>query len=353
MTGRAAAIQGGLAVIGLLAAQLTSQRQPEHAPGSVTVLDATKMDVTHVHYADDHNAVDFERGHGDKDPPVWIHLAPTAEASGNETKNEKTKPESSKPPAPPAPPRDLLGGEQAAKVLDQFAPLVSPRAFGQLDAGKLNELGLSAPTRQLDVTVKGEVHHYVVGQPEKATGGESFLRDTGDGHVYLTPRGLLSDLQNPNHLVDRRLHGFEPADFDRMVLAAGGKSKDYVQLDREARAKAAFAPAGTPDKHDQMAKNWHDSVWRAFPSDVLGRGENPPGGKPIVVLRVDYYDGKSSVGYMELAREESTGGVSEETPSSEAPSADIYARTEHTAGWLKLHNGGQLLADAQKLLAAP
>jgi hypothetical protein len=160
------------------------------------------------------------------------------------------------------------------------------------------------------------------------------------------PRGMLADLQNPNHLVDRRLHGFEQGDFDRLVLSAGGKSKEYVQLDRQARAKAAFAPAKSPDKHDQMAKNWHDAVWRAFPSEILGRGEEPAGGKPSVVLRVDYYDGKSSVGYMELGRPESTTGLSEE-----APGADIYARTEHSAGWMKLHNGAQLLTDAQKLIA--
>jgi hypothetical protein len=315
------------------------------------VLDATKMDVTHVHYTDDHNAVDFERGRGDKDPPVWIHLVPAQDQKKdqkNDQKKDKTKPEPPKAKEPPAPPRDLVGAEQAAKVLDQFAPLVSPRAFGQLDAAKLKELGLEVPNRKLDVTVKGEVHHYVIGQPEKATGGESFLRDTGDGRVYLMPRGMLADLQNPGHLVDRRLHRFEPGDFDRMVLAAGGRSKEYVQLDREARAKAAFAPAKTPDKRDQMAKNWHDAVWRVFPSEILGRGEDPPGGKPNVVLRVDYYDGKTSVGFMELAREASPGAVSEE-----APSGDIYARTEHSAGWMKLHNGGQLVADAQKLLSAP
>jgi hypothetical protein len=344
MTGRAAAIQGGLAAVGLLLAHFTWQREPEHAPGSVTIIDATKNDVSHVHYTDDKTTVDFERGRGDKEPPVWIHLIASAEPPPPPPK-PGAKPE---PPKPKAPPRDLAGGEPAAKVLDQFAPLVSPRAFGLLDAGKLKELGLESPTRHLDVTVKGDVRHYVIGQPEKATAGESFLRDTGDGRVYLMPRGMLSDLQNPNHLVDRRLHGFELGDFDRMVLAAGGKSKEYVQLDREARAKAAFAPAKSPDKRDQMAKNWHDAVWRAFPSEILGRGEEPTGGKPTVALRVDYYDGKTNVGFMELAREESPSGVSEE-----APSGDVYARTEHSAGWLKLHNGAQLLADAQKLIASP
>ena len=355
MTGRAAATQGGLAAVGLLAALVTSQRQPERAPGSVTVIDATKMDVTHVHYADDHNAVDFERGHGDKDPPVWIHLVPSQDKKNdqkNDQKKDKTKPEPPKRKEPPTPPRDLVGAEQAGKVLDQFAPFVSPRAFGSLDAAKLKELGLETPIRKLDVTVKGEVHHYVIGQPEKATGGESFVRDSADGRVYLMPRGLLADLQNPAHLVDRRLHRFEPGDFDRMVLAAGGKSKEYVQLDREARAKAAFAPAKTPDKRDQMAKNWHDAVWRAFPSDILGRGEEPAGGKPTVVLRVDYFDGKNAVGYMELGRVEASGGVSDDG-AGEASSGDVYARTEHSAGWMKLHNGGQLVADAQKLLASP
>jgi hypothetical protein len=347
MTGRAAAIQGGLAALGLLLAHFTWQREPEHAPGSVTVIDATKNDVARVHYADDKNTVDFSRGHGDNEPPVWIHLVPSAEPEKTPPPKPGAKPEPPKPKTPPAPPRDLAGGEPATKVLDQFAPLVSPRAFGALDATKLKELGLESPTRHLDVTVKGDTRHYVIGQPEKATGGESFLRDLGDGRVYLMPRGMLADLQNPNHLVDRRLHAFEQGDFDRMVLAAGGKSKEYVQLDREARAKAAFAPAKTPDKRDQMAKNWHDAVWRAFPSEILGRGEDPTGGKPTVALRVDYYDGKNSVGYMELGREESTSGVSEE-----APAGDLYARTEHSAGWLKLHNGAQLLADAQKLLSA-
>jgi hypothetical protein len=346
MTGRAAAIQGGLAALGLLAAHLTWQREPEHAPGTATVIDATKTDVNHVHYADEHNTVDFERGHGDKEPAIWIHLVPNAEP--DKPVKPPAKPEAQKPKTPPAPPRDLVGGDPATKLLDQFAPLVSPRGFGALDASKLKELGLDNPTRNLDVTVKGDVRHYTIGQPEKATGGESFLRDTRDGRVYLMPRGMLSDLQNPNHLVDRRLHAFEMTDFDRMALAAGGKSKDYLQTDHDVRAKAAFAPAKTPDKHDQMAKNWHDALWRAFPSEILGRGEEPPGGKPAVVLRVDYYDGKTGVGFLELGRAESGSGVSEE-----APSGEIYARTEHTAGWVKLHNGTQLLADAQKLIGAP
>ncbi len=346
MTGRAAAIQGGLAAAGLLAVYLTWQREPEKAPGAVSVIEAVKTDITHVHYTDDANAVDFERGKDNAGPAVWIHLVPTGKAPPKPpAKNEKAKPDAKTTPEPP---RDLLGSEPATKIFEGFAPLISPRAFGVLDASKLKELGLESPTRHLEVTVRGDVRRFDIGQPEKATGGEAFLRDTRDGRVYLLPRGLLADLQNPNHLVDRRLHAFEIADFDRFVLSSGGKQKAYLQINREVRGKSAFAPAKTPDKPDQMAKNWHDAMWRAFPSDILGRGEEPPTGKPTVVLRIDYTDGKTPVGFMEFARAESAGGVSEE-----APVADVYARTEHTAGWLKLATGAQLVADAQKLIAAP
>ncbi len=74
VTGRSAAVQGGLAALGLLAAHLTWQRDPERAPGAATVIDASKSDVALVHYADNNTIVDFRRGHGDNDAPVWIHI---------------------------------------------------------------------------------------------------------------------------------------------------------------------------------------------------------------------------------------------------------------------------------------
>jgi len=358
VTGRAAAIQGGLAVVGLVAAHLTWQREPERAPGAATVIDASKNDVATIHYADNNTVVDFQRGHGNGDAAVWIriikgegslkHPAPKKDDGKKDDKKDDGK--APKPAAAAAPdtPRDLRGSDQAAKLVDNFGPLTSPRAFGVLDAAKLKELGLESPSRKLDVTVKGDVRHYEIGQPEKAPGGEAFLRDTRDGRVYLMPRGMLADLQNPGHLIDRRLHGFELGDFDRIVISSNGKSKEYIQTDRQVRAKAALAPAKSPDKADQMAKNWHDSLWRVFPSDILGRNEPPPGGQPATVLRVEYFDGKSSLGFTEFAREESASGISEE-PNS----ASVYVRTEHTAGWLKVPTGNQLISDAQKLIAAP
>lgn len=341
MTGRSAAVQGGLAALGLLAAHLTWQREPERAPGAVSVYDASKGDVTLVHYEDDQSSVDMTRGRGGSEPSVWLHLVTKPKADA--------KPEAK---AKLAPPRDLPGGEGAAKLLDGFAPLISPRAFGVLDATKLKEIGLDAPKRKLDVTVKGDVRHYDIGQPANTPGGESFLRDTRDGRVYLMPRSMLGELQNGSHMVDRRLHTFELPEFDRIVISSGGKQKEYLQVGRESHATAGFASPKTPDKRDQMAKNWHDTLWRVFPAELLGRGEQPTAGKPNTVLRVDYYDGKSPVGWIEIARVESSGGTGMSDEST-TPTSDTYVRTEHTASWAKMNTGGQLVSDAQKLIAAP
>jgi len=352
VTGRAAAVQGGLAALGLLVAYSTWQREPEHAPGAVTVIDASKSDVTKVRYEDESSAVDMTRGKGEKEPKVWLHIVtkPKPEEKPGDKKDAKDT-KDAKPPAPAKtpPPRDLGGGEGAAKIFDQFAPLVSPRAFGVLDANKLKEIGLDAPKRKLEVTVKGDVRRYEIGQPANAGGGESFLRDTKDGRVYLMPRAMLGELQNAGHMVDRRLHAFELGEFDRIVLSAGGKKKEYLQVGRESRATAGFAPPKTPDKRDQMAKNWHDSMWRIFPTEILGRGEEPAG-KPPVAVRVDYFEGKTNVGFIELAKGE-VGGMSEESSDKSQP--EIYARTEHTVGWTKLGAGGQLVPDALKLVSAP
>jgi hypothetical protein len=350
MTGRALAVQGGIAVLGLVTVYATWQREPERAPGAVTVIDASKSDVTLIRYEDDSSSVDMTRGKtgGDKDG-VWLHLVTKPKP---ETKPDpKADPTKATPPkpAPPPPPRDLPGGEGARKIFDQFAPFTSMRAFGVLDAAKLKELGLDNPKRKLEVTVKGAVRRYDIGQPANQTAGEAFLRDTRDGRVYLMPRAMLSELQNAAHMVDRRIHTFDMMDFDRIKLTAGGKSKEFVQVGRESRATSGFAPAKTPDKKDQMAKNWHDSLWRLFPTELLGKGE-APGGKLTTLLRVDYTDGKDSVGWVEIARAEGAAAVSED---ASAPKSDLYIRSEHTAGWNKIPSGGQLVPDAEKLIAAP
>jgi len=353
VTGRAAAVQGGLAALGLLTAYLTWQRDVELAPGAVTVLDAGKSDITRIAYEDDNTSMSMWRDSGDKS--VWVHVVDKPKTPPPAKPGDKTPPP---PPPAAAPPRDLKGSDAALSLYEKFTPFVSPRAFGVLEAAKLKEIGLDPAKRKLTVTVKGTERKFEIGQPTTGGAGESFLRDVADGRVYLMPRGVTPELQNANHMVDRKLHTFDTGDYDHITLTVGDKKKDYVHVGKESITTEGFAPEKTPDKRDQMAKNWHDSLMRLFPMEVLGKGENPPEGAPKVVMRIDYYDRKNAVGWLEIGKIEPAApqaGVSED-PAHQPPPAQplIFVRTEHTVGWDKVHSGLlSIVTDAEKLVAAP
>jgi hypothetical protein len=351
VTGKAAAFQGGLAALGLITAHLTWQREPERAPGEVTVIDAGKNDLGKVHFEDESTSVDLQRKTEGGETAVWLHLVEKPKVIPQPKDPKKADSNTSEPPltTPPAnPPRDLRGSDVAVKLLDQMAPLRSPRAFGILDAAKLKELGLEGSKRKLTITAKGDTREYTIGQPPGNGILEAFMRDERDGRVYLMPHGVLGDLTAATRLVDKKLHGFEPTEFDRMVITMGGKSRELVQNHRESIQSAQLATPKTPDKPDQMAKNLHDLLWRSFALDVLGQGEVPKEGAPTPAAKVEYFDGKKSLGYIEIAK---TPEKSVQQTDPAGNRTTVYARTERTAGWVKLHVNASLLSDAEKIVA--
>jgi hypothetical protein len=346
VTGKSVALQGGLAAVGLIAAFVTWQRDPERAPGEAIVIDAPKNDVSRIRFEDDENfnILGLERRREGGEDVVWLHLEEKARPKQPEKPGDPAP-----PPTPPStPPRDVRGNADAVRLADRFAPLVSPRAFGVLDKAKLPELGLDEPKRHLEVVVRGETRKYDIGIAMHAQNGEAFLRDARDQRIYLMPRGLLGELGNGKRLVDPRLHTFDSKEFDRVVVSAGGKKRELVHVGRENFSTEGYASAKTPDKRDQMAKNWHDSLWRTFPMEVLGKDELPKGGKLKTGLRVEYFEKGKSVGWLEVARLESDG-----SSSSNDANDLLYARSEHTVGWTHLHAPDTMLTDAEKVAAAP
>jgi hypothetical protein len=355
VTGKAAALQGGLAALGLITAHLTWQREPERAPNEVTLIDAGKNDIGRIHFEDETTTIDLEKKKGSGDNGVALrlveHPAPKPKPPAADPKKTTSEPPAAtpEPPPPPSnPPRDLNGSDVAAKLVDQFAPLRSPRAFGVLPPDKLKELGLDAPKRKLTVSVKGDTREFAIGQPAGPGSGEAFLRDARDGRVYLMPHGVLGDFTASTRLIDRKLHGFEPTDYDRIVLTIGSKSRELVQTHRETPQTATLASPKTPDKPDQMAKNWHDLIWRSFPMETLGKGEVPKEGAPTPFARIEYFDGKKSLGYLDLLK---TPQDSVQQTDQSGNRTTMYARTERTAGLVKLHTNGSIVSDAEKIVA--
>jgi hypothetical protein len=370
VTGRGVAVQGGLAALGLVIAYATWQREPDRAAGEVVVVDATKGELTSVHYEDENSSVDVQRGSNTGESGVWLRIqdktpvppkpkpvttgAGGAGGAGGATGGAAPLPVAT-PPAVPKPVRQLRGDEPAEKLLANFAPFRSPRAFGVLDTKKANELGFENTKKKLVINARGETREFAIGQPAMGS-GENYLRDVKDGRTYLMPRLVLTDLQGASYrLVDRKLHTFKLSDANRLVVSSAGKSRDFVIKNPQDLNANKLAASSTPDKPDEMARNWHEKIWHLYPMELLGKGEAPAGGEPKVVTRIDYFDGAKNVGWLEIAKLAVAPGPEPSTnphgPPQQNNGIELYGRSEHTSGWVRLHNDPSTLADADKVAA--
>ncbi|GHG70071.1 hypothetical protein [Comamonas sp. JC664] len=325
------ALQGALAAAALLAAFVVWQREPSAGPGEVTVVDAPVRALDSIRYEDDSRFVDVFRDANARDR-LWVrlgHKATKIGSAGTEDAGTPATPE-------PLPPRELRGNDVADKVFSRFAPLRAMRALGELDAKKLEEVGLSTTQRKLTVTVGGKSRVFTLASPAGGW-GTPYLRSEEDGRVYLLGPALLPDLENANsRLVDRRLHTFDLGDFDAVVVSAGGSSRAFSATGK-APGPVSLAPEEAPERPDEFARNWHDRVWRMMPIDFLGRDELPAGGEPREVFRVEYRRAGAPVGQVTVAKGEE----------------GFFVRTEHATGWAKLHAGVDALAEEAARVTSP
>jgi hypothetical protein len=328
MNGRALAVQGGLALAGLVAAYFTWQRPTELHEGEVIVLDATKHALQSVRFDDDETKTWAELTRA-KD---YVNVHVSARPEGPQ-KQQAT------------PERWLRGSENAQRALGRFAPLAATRALGVLDAPKLKELGLDTSKKTVTVTTRAGQRRFTIA-PAPPGGSDPYLRDQADGRVFVVARPILTDLQNAHtNLADRRLHGFDQVEADRVQVSLGPSKREYRASRGEGRG-IILAPAAKPGSPDDSARTWHERVWTLWPAEILGRDEIPREGPPLPRLRVDYFGHGKNLGWIELAE----SATPTEAASTTAAKKTIYARTEFTVGWVKLSGDVQpIIDDAAKL----
>jgi hypothetical protein len=348
---------GALAGLGLIAAYATWQRPKESASTStsVKVLEASKQSLESLKYEDGQRFLTLKRVDGQ----LWLTSGwipgrePAAPDAGPATTfvalDGGLLPDGGvvdagvievavTPPRPPPPPtREVRANERAESALAKFMPLEATRALGALPEEKLTELGLTGTDRRLELIVASTARVYRVAKTLPGIFG-TYLQDERSGEVFLLSGSLFADLDPQSQvLVDRRLHVFKQSEFDTFVVKAEGKEATFVQTNAEIPSTAKVARASSPDKPDELVKNWHDKVWaRLIVTEVLGKGELPAGKAPTVALRIDYTQKGKDKGFLELAAGE--GGA-------------MWARSENTASWVAVHQGtDEVILEAKKLV---
>jgi len=375
MKARGAAVQGTLALLGLAAAYATWQRPADKATGGeVVVLDLARNDLQRVRYEDGPKLIELERRDDGTEKGLWLHLA-TREAAGDggavgadagfpgatsdrrrdagvvaERPDAGTRAADRASAAAPAreakqPDREVRANDTAEKLFDRFAPLRASRALGVLDDAKRRELGLESSKKRLEVFARGGRQASYVVAVSALGAGAPYLQSDQDKRVYLLSGSIATDLDAAStRLVDRRLHLFKPSDYDSLLVKVDDKQRELLQLSGDGQPQK-LASSKTPTKPDDFARNWHDRIWRLVVTEVLGKAEVPSSGEPSVAIRIDYRSRQKPVGWIELSHPRT---------ATSGPAPEIYARTEHTAGWVKVHAIGEdLVKEGKKVVAEP
>lgn len=344
MKAQSAALQGALAVAGLIAAYVTWQRPKESSKAdTVTMVDANKNSLEKVRFADGTRAVTLTRKDRmevtleflpGKRPAFDAGIAQVQVDAGVDGGAVMANaPRMVEPP----PDRTVYANERAENVWAKLSPLEATRALGKPPADKRDELGLVGSDRRLELTVSGQLRGFTISKPMKGLIG-LYADDDTSHEVFLLPSSLFNDLDpNSQLLVERKLHAFKASEFDAVTITIDGKSQKLLQTNAELAEKAKFARAETPERADELAKNWHDKLWtRLIVTEVLGKDELPKAGAPKLAVRLDYTSAGKPKGWVEL-------GID--------PKDAVWARSENTLGWVGIHQGGEdLIIEAQKIV---
>ncbi len=350
MSSRSVIIQGALAALALLFAYATWQREPELTSGEVFVLDATKNDLQRIRFED-------------QEAKTWVELVKDRDSAGpfvTVRLSGYDNTGASMPAGHPGvqlkmPERLIRGSETAQRLFDKFAPLRGKRALGVLEASKAKELGLDTTKRFLEVTTRAGKRRFAI-VPAPPGGSDPYLRDVQDNRVYVIDRPILTDLQAATtNLVERRLHNFRIEEVDRVVIIAGTKKREFIGSRIDQFPGIRLAPAEAPDKPDTTLKNWHDRIFGLFPTEVLGKGENPASGAPTVHLRLEYFSRGRPIGWAELARTKVPilpTPASGNAPPPPALTPEVLVRSEHSLGWYRVaSDNNALLTEGETLVA--
>jgi len=334
MTLKQVAVQAALALGALGLAYTTWQRSPELLADEVVVLDAGKNDLVSVRFEDQEKStlVELARTSDGSGPFISVRLGPQEQPAVGKNPTE---------PAKRTPERLVRGSDAADKLFASFAPMRASRGLGVLTADKLKTLGLDSAKKRITLVLRNGQRTFTM-VPAPPGGTDPYLRDDQSGQVYLVSRSFLSDFQSAaSLLVERHVHTFRLEEADRLAVTMGGTRREYLISHSE--GSVLLAPANAPDKPDSAFKTWHDRVFSAWPSEVLGKDEKPAQGAPHVELRIEYSKRGHALGFIEI------GKAPDVATTAEGAKSPLFARSERTLGWFKLA-ADTMVTDGQALL---
>ncbi|HMA96206.1 MAG TPA: DUF4340 domain-containing protein [Polyangiaceae bacterium] len=198
--------------------------------------------------------------------------------------------------AKPPETKRFISVDEAEKLLAAMAPAKSYRSLGKIEPSRLVDYGLDKPESRFSVEVGGKTYRLEVGALTPGS-GDYYVRDPDTGQVHTFSAEQIGKLKfSDSRLLEHDLHGFNTDDVRAVEVLAGGKKRRAVRVEGKPNA---WADPATPTVADETVGNWLLKVQRLHPQNYV---ENPVDLPANALVRVEYYDQKGKVGYLELFR---------------------------------------------------
>lgn len=205
-------------------------------------------------------------------------------------------------------------------LVKSLAPLKAVRAIGKVAPGRNEEFGLDKPEGTLKVTIDGKEHVLIIGGTTPG-GSERYARYQNSGEVFAISGDIAQSLMfGDSRLPERELHGFKNEDITRVRVQKGGKTRELVPVKGK---NEGWGDLTSPTKQDETAGNWMSKLGRLRGSDFVEKPAKSLRPEDALV-RVEYFDGGKSVGFVELYKQPAEKGN------------DYLARTEWDRWYVKV-----------------
>lgn len=210
--------------------------------------------------------------------------------------------------------------KEGTTLAESLAPLMALRAIGRVEKERAEEFGFDKPEGTLTVKLGGTVHTLTVGGLTPG-GGDRYVRLAGSNEAYAVPgEALRGVLQPDTRLLETNLHQFDIADVKRVKVTQGAKSRELLRVEGKPNA---WASPEHPLEQDETAVNWMSKVDRLRVSEYLPQ-QLQNLGPDALVLRIEYFDAKKSMGFTELFKTAAAPG---------GESKDRYVVRTETTRW--------------------
>ena len=286
-------------------------------PSSVTLLEAAEGEVTRLTYTwDKGQTVTTLTGSGKAraaEVKVDRELPSTDKGDAKDKKDDKKGDKGDEkddgdsadavPDALAEPPAretaTIPGGKGVLSAVAAVEPLKTKRSLGVVEGERLVAMGLSEPTRTLEIVTGKKTLTLEIGEASYGAQGR-YARVKGSAEVHLIDSAIVTGLEGGvDALLEKRMLSAELDDIVGFSVAHGERSGSYVHVDREQASKRFVAEASVPTvKKDGAGKLL--TTLRNLRATKLAAAD-VAAGAVVVVVDVDVVGGKKHIELVERA----------------------------------------------------